>query len=80
MRGGYGFDLGGKNRLASLTYGGGDAGGGNVSVSYSYTNFNELDVQDWSQGYIGFAAIKAGTTGGYAKDYGAGPFPSNLIG
>jgi hypothetical protein len=80
MRGGYGFDLGGKNRLASLTYGGGDAGGGNVSVSYSYTNFNELDVQDWSQGYIGFAAIKAGTTAGYAKDYGAGPFPSNLIG
>jgi len=80
MRGGYGFDLGGKNRLASLTYGGGDAGGGNVSVSYSYTNFNELDVQDWNQGYIGFAAIKAGTTAGYAKDYGAGPFPNNLIG
>lgn len=79
MRGGYGFDLGGKNRLASLTYGGGDAGGGNVSVSYSYTNFNELDVQDWNQGYIGFAAIKAGTTAGYAKDYGAGPFPNNLI-
>lgn len=80
MRGGYGFDLGGKNRLASLNYGGGDAGGGNVSVSYSYTNFNELDVQDWNQGYIGFAAIKAGTTNGYAKDYGAGPFPNNLIG
>ena len=80
MRCGYGFDLGGKNRLASLTYGGGDAGGGNVSVTYSYTNFNELDVQDWQNGYIGFAALKAGVTGGYANDFGAGPFPSDLIG
>lgn len=76
---GYGFDMGGKNRLASLSYGGGDAGGGNVSVTYSYTNFNELDVQDWQNGYIGFGAIKAGTTNGYANDYGGGPFPSDLI-
>ena len=75
MRCGYAFDLGAKNRLASLTYGGGDAGGGNVSVSYSYTNFNELDVQDWYNGYIGFEALKNGSTGGYAAD-----FPQDLIG
>lgn len=80
LRCGYGFDLGGKNRLASLSYGGGDAGGGNVSVTYSYTNFNELDVQDWQNGYIGFGALKGGVTNGYANDVGAGSFPSNLIG
>lgn len=45
MRAGYAFDLGTKNRLSSVSYGGGDAGGGNVTTTYSYTNFNDLDVQ-----------------------------------
>ena len=56
LRGGYQFDLGSKNRLTSVTYGGGDATGGNVSTSYSYTNFNDLDVQ-YSGDYIGFNFI-----------------------
>ena len=56
LRGGHAFDLGAKNRLTSVTYGGGDATGGNVSTTYSYTNFNDLDVQ-WSGDYIGFGAI-----------------------
>ena len=38
------FDLGRKNRLSSVSYGGGDATGGNVSISYSYTNFNDFTV------------------------------------
>lgn len=38
------FDLGSKNRLASVSYGGGDATGGNATLSYSYTNFNDLKV------------------------------------
>ena len=38
------FDLGTKNRLSSVTYGGGDASGGNATITYSYTNFNELTV------------------------------------
>ena len=38
------FDLGKKNSLSSVSYGGGDATGGNVSITYSYTNFNDLDV------------------------------------
>lgn len=38
------FDLGTKNRLSSVSYGGGDAGGGNASITYSYTNFNDLKV------------------------------------
>ena len=80
LRAGYAFDLGSKNRLSSVTYGGGDAGGGNVSVSYSYSNFNELDVQDWQNGYIGFAALKAGVNAsGYANNVGLGDFPSDLI-
>ena len=45
LRGGMVFDLGPKNRLSSVSYGGGDATGGNASVSYSYSNFNDLDVK-----------------------------------
>lgn len=59
VRAGYGFDLGQKNRLSSVSYGGGDAGGGNATCTYSYTNFNELDVQDINaNGYIGFEVLK----------------------
>ena len=36
--------LGAKNKLASVNYGGGDAGGGNVTVTYSYTTFNDFTV------------------------------------
>ena len=56
LRGGHAWDLGSKNRLTSVSYGGGDATGGNVTTSYSYTNFNDLDVQ-WSGDYIGFNSI-----------------------
>lgn len=44
LRAGYLFDLGSKNRLSSVSYGGGDAGGGNVSCTYSYSTFNDLLV------------------------------------
>lgn len=36
--------LGNKNKLTSVNYTGGDTGGGNVSVTYSYSNFNDLIV------------------------------------
>lgn len=36
--------LGNKNKLASVNYGGGDAGGGNVTVSYTFTTFNDFTV------------------------------------
>mgnify|MGYP003641354595 CR=1 FL=1 len=36
--------LGSQNKLSSVNYGGGDAGGGNVTVTYSYTNFNDLTI------------------------------------
>ena len=38
------FDLGTANKLSSVSYGGGDATGGNVSSTYSYQNFNVLTV------------------------------------
>jgi len=38
------FNLGTKNRLSSVTYGGGDAGGGNASTTFSYSTFNDLIV------------------------------------
>lgn len=36
--------LGKKNKLASVNYGGGDAGGGNATVTYSFTTFNDMTV------------------------------------
>lgn len=40
------IDCGSRNKLASVTYGGGNAGtrGGNVTVKYSYSNFNDMTV------------------------------------
>jgi hypothetical protein len=38
------IDLGSKNRLSSVNYGGGDAGGGNATVTYSYSTYNALNV------------------------------------
>ena len=39
------FDLGGKNKLQSVGYTGGDTGGGNVSMTFSYSTFNDLSVK-----------------------------------
>jgi hypothetical protein len=36
--------MGEKNKLASVTYGGGDAGGGNATSTYTFTTFNDLTV------------------------------------
>lgn len=38
------LDLGTKNKLQSVNTNGGDTGGGNVTVSYNYSNFNSLKV------------------------------------
>ena len=44
MREGLIVDLGKKNKLASVSVTGGDAGGGNEEITYSYTNFNDFGV------------------------------------
>tara|TARA_B100001113_G_scaffold351735_2_gene351463 strand:+ start:2493 stop:3536 length:1044 start_codon:yes stop_codon:yes gene_type:complete len=36
----------GKNKLTSVSYSGGDTGGGNATVTYSFSNFNVLTVHD----------------------------------
>lgn len=37
-------DIGRKNKLSSINYSGGDTGGGNVTVSYSYVTYNDFTV------------------------------------
>ena len=73
-RAGYAWDLGGKNKLSSISYGGGDAGGGNVSCTYSYSNFNSLDVQQRRNGYVGWNWLNDGDA-----NIGQGVFPANLM-
>lgn len=41
---GYTFNLGDKNTLTSVNYQGGDTGGGNATVTYSYTTYNDLTI------------------------------------
>lgn len=83
LRGGLGLDLGNKNKLSSVSYGGGDAGGGNVSCTYSFSNFNQLDIQDrLNQNLLGFGGITLAAgfdANGLAQDKGAGAFPANLV-
>lgn len=38
------LNLGTKNRLQSVEMGGGEAGGGNLTITYNYTNFNDLTI------------------------------------
>jgi len=59
--------LGTNNKLASVSYGGGDAGGGNVTVSYSYTTFNDFTVMhsndDFNASGQGWWAVRSGLLG-----------------
>ena len=40
----YMIDLGSKNKLTSVNYTGGDTGGGNATITYSFQTFNEFKV------------------------------------
>ena len=40
----YSFDLGDKCRLTSANYSGGDTGGGNATITYSYVTYNALSI------------------------------------
>jgi hypothetical protein len=46
LRNGMSFDLGSKNRLNSVNYGGGEAGGGNLTITYSFQTSNDLIVTE----------------------------------
>lgn len=54
------LDLGTKNKLQSVNYGGGDAGGGNVLLTYSYSNFNSLSVKHWNDVTTALAPAQGG--------------------
>lgn len=45
--------LGQKNKLTSVNYTGGDTGGGNVTVTYSYSTFNDFVVAHSGDGTAG---------------------------
>jgi hypothetical protein len=47
------FDLGTKNKLSSVSYGGGDAGGGNVTTTFDFVTYNKLSVS--GTGTVNFA-------------------------
>jgi len=42
------LNLGTKNKLSSVSYSGGDTGGGNATVTFSFSNFNTLTVDGGS--------------------------------
>ena len=42
---GYTIDLGTKLKLTSVAFGGGDTGGGNSNLTFSYVTFNDLDIR-----------------------------------
>lgn len=64
--------MGNKNRLASVNMGGGDAGGGNATVSYTYTTFSHLTVMHENDPKSGTAAfdIDDDTGQGYLRNAG----------
>lgn len=53
------IDLGSRNKLTSVNYTGGDTGGGNVTMTYSYQNFNDFTVAHSSGLY--YASVSAPT-------------------
>jgi len=88
LREGLLVDLGKKNKLASVSVTGGDAGGGNEEITYSYTNFNDFTVfhpQDplavTGSGF-NYNAAQAKTSGFTLKDgrtaYGVGIAHANV--
>lgn len=52
LNNGYTFDLGAKNKLTSVNFAGGDAGGGNATMTFSYVNYNDLKVIDYASGLL----------------------------
>lgn len=57
--------LGEKNKLASVSYGGGDAGGGNVTITYSYTTFNDFTVLHSGDNFNALGQTWWGSRSGY---------------
>ena len=54
--------FGDKNKVTSVTYGGGDAGGGNATVAYSMTNSNDFVILHSGDPILGQPAGLSGAT------------------
>lgn len=52
------LELGTNNKLQSVAYNGGDSTGGNVTLRYSYQNFNRMDVKHWNDITTAIAATR----------------------
>ena len=61
--------LGKKNKLASITYGGGDAGGGNATITYNFSNFNDLVVLHSGDPIRGSSTSTDSSTGYYGNRF-----------
>ena len=55
--------LGVRNRLQSVGYSGGDADGGNVTISYTYTNYNDFTVMHENDPAYDFGGPVGGGSG-----------------
>ncbi len=54
------IDVGSRNKLSSINLSGGDTGGGNMEITYTYSNFNDLTVyhlEDPNYGNAGFTPV-----------------------
>ena len=61
------WDLGDKNKLTTVNYQGGDTGGGNATITYSYQTYNDF-------------ILAQGTGLAYAEVFGAGKFIESMDG
>lgn len=55
------LNLGTKNKLSSINQSGADTGGGNMTVTYSFSNFNALTVTHWNDPTTALAPAQGGT-------------------
>jgi hypothetical protein len=56
------LNMGTKNKLASVGMSAGDAGGGNQTLTFSYTTFNDLSVAHWNDPTTAIAPAQGGFT------------------
>ena len=61
--------LGNKNKLSSVSYGGGDAGGGNATVTYSYSTFNDFTVLHAADQFASGGSVSGATWWSNREDY-----------
>lgn len=55
------LNMGTKNKIASVTYNGGDSTGGNVSNTFTFTTFNDLTVTHWADPTSSLSVAQGGT-------------------